>query len=116
MNTTPDPREEKLSRWARELIANLRREIQALERRLANEPGTDDVAVWADYYRKHPRPVASRDEPLTFQLDENEYFQVTLYEDGTLSIMYSGRGLFVVRPWVSNVIHVKALPRQKQSS
>ncbi|AUG87120.1 hypothetical protein HOS57_gp49 [Streptomyces phage AbbeyMikolon] len=118
MSATPDPREERLPRWARAILGSLRRELQglqgevkSLERALAEAkggvPNTDTYLV--DYVRGNtPLPMGSR---IGFEPRPEEETRgrrrIMCYVDETGWLYIHGDASLRVQPQTSNALKIR---------
>lgn len=111
----PDPREEKLPRWARELLGNMRLRVEHAERDaqqalLATRPDETDTVV----YRYGDEPIGlTPGATVQFQLGPNErkhsynYIQCRVETDTTGTYLHViGGGALSFRPKSSNHAHI----------
>ena len=85
--TEPDPREEKLPRWAQDVLVNLRRNVDTLQRAVREVELTPETKVVTDRYGI-PKPVdVEKHESVTFfprEFDGHDYYDVRLNGDDLL--------------------------------
>ena len=106
----PDPREERLPRWAKDKLRLLRMRLREREADLVQRDGAvNDAAVFVSPYAAHPYPVAQVGGVVEFRVpsDERRYFHVSLCSDGSLEVCASA-GL-AIRPDVSNSVSLEVV-------
>ena len=95
----------KLPKWAQQEISRLERDLAYARAKLA--AGPEDSNTFAEPYGAAPRPLGTG-TLIRFQLGDPEDWggYIDAHIEGDRLVVHSGHSLSV-KPWASNVIHVK---------
>jgi len=96
---------EALPKWARALVSRLEKDLASAHEKL--NAGPADSNVFADPHHAAPRPLG-RNTLVRYQGDSDVTFDVKFDGKGLVVTAFGG-GDMVIRPVVSNVVHVSVL-------
>lgn len=102
----PDPREDKLAKWAQQELASLRYQIKTLQKWQDNALGsqTDTGVSWSDHEPSNPPFPLPRSSRVTWSFGPGMLNEISVYEDLNGKLTVSAGRRLAIHPMASNVV------------